>query len=296
MLIPVQADPELLSKVRNLELRARLVVEGFMAGLHKSPYHGYSAEFSQHRQYRPGDELKHVDWKIYARTNRYHIKQFEEETNMRCVVVVDTSSSMAYASEGNPTKFDYAVTLAAAFAYMIIKQRDAAGVATFDTEVRSFHPPRSKPSYIAQLLTTLAQTQPAQGTSTATALHDVANRLVRRGMVILLSDLFDDPGNTLKALRHFRHDNHDVIVVHVLDPRELDFQLGRAAVFQDMEDGSEITTHPVFLKNSYRAAMESFCNDIRVGCHAQNIDYLQIQTNQPFDVPLKEYLIKRHRR
>lgn len=288
-------QPDVVAKLGSMELRARIVVEGFITGLHKSPFHGFSAEFSEHRQYRAGDDLKHIDWKIFGRSDRFYVKQYEDETNLRCLIAVDQSASMNYASAGMITKFAYASYLAAALSYLILQQRDAAGLATFSTDVTHYLPPRSAMSYLHQLMGTLEQIQPAESTGTATALHHLAERFTRRGLVVLISDLFDDPQQILQALRHFRHLRHDVLVIQVMDPREVDFNLGSPAVFRDMESGVEITTQPQQIRAAYQATVEEFCATIKRGCYAQNIDYVRITTDTPFDVALREYLVKRRR-
>ncbi len=286
-------DPDVVARLGSMELRARLVVEGFITGLHRSPFHGFSAEFSEHRQYRPGDELKHIDWKIYGRSDRYYVKQYEDETNLRCVVALDASASMAYHSEGQLSKFTYGSYLAAALSYLILQQRDAAGLALYTTEVQHYLPPRSKRSYVQELIRALEQAHTQGGTGTAQALHSLAERLTRRGLVVIISDLFDEPTSILQALRHFRHNRHDVLVMHVLDPREVDFNFRSSAVFKDMETGAELPTHPMHLQRSYRAAVEEFCTEIKRGCRAQNVDYVLITTDKPFDVALREYIVKR---
>lgn len=285
--------PDVVAGLASMELRARLVVEGFITGMHRSPFHGFSAEFKEHRQYRHGDELKHIDWRIYGRSNRFYVKQFEDETNVRCVIAVDTSASMAYASPGNVTKFQYATYLAASLSYLLLHQRDAVGLALYANELDTYLPPRSKMSYAHELLHALESIVPSNTTGTAQAIHALAERLGRRGLVILISDLFDDPEATLHALRHFRHDGHEVLVFHVLDPREVDFNLGNAAVLRDMETGVEVTTQPVLLQRSYTQAVEDFCQRIKRGCHDQNIDYARITTDRPFDEALREYIVKR---
>lgn len=288
--ITTYLHPDVVAKLGSMELRARLVVEGFITGLHKSPFHGFSAEFSEHRQYRAGDDLKHIDWKIYGRSDRYYVKQYEDETNLRCVIAVDSSASMNYASEGHITKFAYASYLAAALSYLVLQQRDAAGLALYNTDVTTYLPPRSKRSYVQELIKALTDARPSSNTGTATALHHLAERLTRRGLVVIISDLFDEPQQILQALRHFRHDKHDVLVMQVLDPREVDFNFSSAAVFKDMETGEELTTQPLHLQRSYRKAMDEFCTEIKRGCFAQNIDYVRITTDKTFDVALREYL------
>ncbi|MCU0329536.1 MAG: DUF58 domain-containing protein [Candidatus Kapabacteria bacterium] len=285
--------PDVIARLGTLELRARKVVEGFITGLHRSPFHGFSAEFSEHRQYRMGDELKHIDWRIFGRTDRFYVKQFEDETNLRCTVVVDSSASMSYASNGNVSKFHYATTLAACIMYVMLRQRDAAGLAVYDTSLHTYLPARSRLSWVQQLLSTLATVEPSKGTATAEALHVLAEQLGRRGMVVLISDLFDDPLRILQALQHFRHNKHDVLVMHVVDRREIDFDFPTASVFRDIETGEELSTQPAQIKRSYRQAMDEFCAAIRKGCHDQNVDYVRIATDTPYDVALREYLLSR---
>lgn len=286
-------NPDVVARLGSMELRARLVVEGFITGLHRSPFHGFSAEFSEHRQYRPGDELKHIDWKIYGRSDRFYVKQYEDETNLRCLVALDCSGSMAYASPGHLTKMAYGSYLAASLSYLILQQRDAAGLALYNTEVVRYLPPRSKRSYVRELIRELEEITPHGATGTANALHSLAERFKRRGLVVLISDLFDEPSNILQALRHFRHHRHEVLVLHIVDPRELDFDFSTSAIFKDMETGQELPTHPLHLRRSYREAMDGFCTEIKRGCRAQNVDYVQIATNKPFDVALREYIVKR---
>lgn len=289
----VPHKPDVIARLGTLELRARKVVEGFITGLHRSPFHGFSAEFSEHRQYRMGDELKHIDWRIFGRTDRFYVKQFEDETNLRCTVVVDSSASMSYASPGNVSKFHYATTLAACIMYVMLRQRDAAGLAVYDTALHTYLPARSRLSWVQQLLSTLASVEPSKGTATAEALHVLAEQLGRRGMVVLISDLFDDPMRILQALQHFRHNKHDVLVMHVVDRREIDFDFPSASVFRDIETGEELSTQPAQIKRSYRLAMDEFCATIRKGCHDQNVDYVRIATDTPYDVALREYLLSR---
>lgn len=285
--------PDVVAGLATMELRARLVVEGFITGMHRSPFHGFSAEFKEHRQYRHGDELKHIDWRIYGRSDRFYVKQFEDETNVRCVIAVDTSASMRYASPGHVSKFQYATYLAAALSYLMLHQRDAVGLALYDHDLRTYLPPRSKMSYAQELMRALEAVRPSETTGTATAIHALAERLGRRGLVILISDLFDDADEVLRAMRHFRHDGHEVLVFHILDPREVDFDLGGAIVLRDMETDVEITTQPMLLQRSYRQAVEDFSATLKRGCHQQNIDYVRITTERPFDVALREFIVKR---
>ncbi|MFQ5606828.1 MAG: DUF58 domain-containing protein [Candidatus Zixiibacteriota bacterium] len=287
-------DPETVSKLDTLELRARLVVEGFIAGLHKSPFHGFSVEFAERRQYMPGDPIKLIDWKHFAKSDRYFIKQYEEETNLKSYILLDLSASMGYTSE-IITKKDYAGSLAAALAYLNLKQRDAVGLVTFDEKIRRFIPPASKGGQLSQLLQELARHQPADKTDISSALHLMADRIKRRGLVILISDLLDDPEEIISGLKHFRHNRHEVIVFHIVDPRERDFAFAQEAVFKDMETGEEITTLPWQIRRSYAGAFKDFSKKLSLHCRQSRIDYHLIDTSTPFDKALYAFLAKRAR-
>lgn len=288
-------QPNVVAQLENIELKARLVVEGFITGLHRSPYHGFSVEFAEHRQYRPGDAIRNIDWKVFARTDKFYIKEFEEETNLRSIIAVDSSASMGFASKGNISKFEYSSYLAASIAYMLINQRDAIGLALYDTKIRTYLPPRSKPSYINEILKTLDSTTPENETGTSAALDMLAERIKRRGLVVIMSDFFDDPDSILNALKHFRHKNHEVIAFQVLDPREIDFKFGSASTFIDMETKEEIITQPYHIQKIYSAAVEDFIHKIKTECRYHRIDYHLINTSQPFDKALREYLTKRNK-
>jgi len=285
--------PEVVSKLASLELRARMVVEGFITGLHKSPYHGFSVEFAEHRQYMPGDEIRYIDWKVYGRTNRYYIKQYEEETNLKGYVVLDSSASMGYRSGGNISKFEYALSLAAALAYLMIKQQDAVGAAIYDTEPRGFLPPRSRASYIQEVLKLLGSATPSSGTGTARSLNRIAERIKRRGLVVVISDFFDEPDEVIMALKHFRHKQNEVLAMQVLDPMERSFDFGTDATFRDMETGEEMVTQPYQIRQAYAEAMAGFTERIKRECRSHNIDYVLLDTSVPYDVALVEYLNKR---
>ncbi|MGA2298223.1 MAG: DUF58 domain-containing protein [FCB group bacterium] len=288
-------QPKIVAQLQNIELKAKLVVEGFITGLHKSPYHGFSVEFAEHRQYRSGDEIRHIDWKVYGRTEKYFVKQFEEETNLRSVIALDSSGSMKFASKGNISKFEYGIYLAAALAFLLIKQRDAVGLALYDTDIRTYLPPRSKQSYIHEILRTLENTEPTNETHTAKALDLLAEKISRRGLVIIISDFFDEPQSVVNALKHFRHKKHDVLAFQILDPREVDFKFGSSATFKDMETGEELVTQPFQIQQSYSETVNDFINYIKRECHNHNIDYHLIDTSMPFDKALREYLTKRKR-
>lgn len=287
--------PEVVSRLASLELRARMVVEGFITGLHRSPYHGFSVEFAEHRQYMPGDEIRYIDWKVYGRTNRYYIKQYEEETNLKAYVMVDASASMGYASKGSVPKFEYAVSLAAALSFLMVRQQDAVGTAIYDTELRSYLPPRSRPGYVREILKQLGSARPANGTGTARSLSLVAERIKRRGLAVVISDFFDDPDDVMTALKHFRHKQNEVLAIQVLDPMERTFDFGADATFRDMETGEEMVTQPFQIRKAYAEAMADFTERLKRECRQHAIDYLLVDTSVPYDVALIEYLNKRRK-
>ncbi|MFI5251053.1 MAG: DUF58 domain-containing protein [Bacteroidota bacterium] len=288
-------QPDVVAKLSNMELVARLVVEGFITGLHKSPFHGFSVEFAEHRQYMPGDEIKHVDWKIYGKTDRYYIKQYEEETNLKSYIILDTSRSMAFSSEKRMTKLEYGSYITAALAHLMVQQRDAVGLTLFDESIRAYMPPHATKTYLKEILRQLETIQPGTVTHTANSLHEIAERIKRRGLVIIISDLFDDPKEVLSAFKHFRHKKNELIVMQVLDPLERSFAFGSDAIFKDMETGEELTTQPWHIQKSYRAEMKSFLDSYKKQCRENNIDYVLLDTATPFDVALFEYLHKRQR-
>lgn len=287
-------DPEVISKLRSMDLRARLVVEGFIAGMHRSPYHGFSVEFAEHRQYMPGDEIKHVDWKVYGKTDRFYVKQFEEETNLKCYLLLDASASMGFGS-GKVRKLQYASYLAAALAFLMLRQRDAVGLVTFDERIRRNLPPRSVTSYLHLILKELEAVRAGSRTEIGETLHAIAERVKRRGLVILFSDLLDDPAKVISGLKHFRHRKHEVIVFHIMDPMELAFDYGTDAIFRDVETGEEIVTQPVHIRNEYRRQVEAFVQTYRRACREDRIDYVLLNTSEDFDRALFQYLIKRKR-
>jgi uncharacterized protein (DUF58 family) len=288
-------QPDVVARLANMELVARLVVEGFITGLHKSPYHGFSVEFAEHRQYMPGDEIKHLDWKIYGKTDRYYIKQFEEETNLKSYIILDASRSMAYSSEGRMSKLEYASYITGALAELMVQQRDAVGFTIYDEKVRTYMPPHATKSYLKEILRQLETVQAGNKTGTADSLHIIAERIKRRGLVIILSDLFDRPAEVMSALRHFRHKKNEVIVMQILDPLERSFAFGRDAVFKDLETAEEMITQPWHIQKAYQQEMKHFLDSYKKECRENNIDYILLDTSTPFDVALFEYLHKRQR-
>ena len=286
-------DPLVLSRIGNLEVVARRVVEGFVSGLHSSPYQGYNIEFAEHRPYSPGDELKHIDWKVYARSDDFFIKQFEEETNLRAHLLLDTSGSMAY---GEPvSKLQYAKFLAASLAYLMLRQRDSVGVMLFDEELRVNVPPRAAASHLRAITETLAAADGHGQTRLARNLSAVAERIRRRGLVVVFSDLLDDPDAVLQSLKHLRHQHHEVILFHLLHPDEIRLPFTGRVRFVDLEKAREILTHPTRLAREYQRRMDRFLETYREGCLASRVDYVLVSTDQPLDAVLFDYLSQRMR-
>ena len=289
-------DPETVSRLSRLDLIARLVVEGFITGLHRSPYHGFSVEFSEHRPYMPGDPLRDLDWKAYAKSDRLYIKQYEEETNLKAYILLDVSGSMDFQSGAALSKFRYATSLAAALSYLILRQRDAVGLMLFRDIIESYVPPRSVQSHLNVLLKTIQETTPGSDTDMAPTFHDLAERIARRGLVIVLSDLLYDPQEVLRGLRHFRHRGHEVVVFHLLDPREIDLDFDKETRFFDLEDPEQmLTTQPWLVRREYGQMVEEMVETYRRGCAEARIDYALISTATPFDVALSRYLVQRRK-
>jgi uncharacterized protein (DUF58 family) len=286
-------NPSVISKLNSLELKARLVVEGFMVGLHKSPYHGFSVEFSEHRPYMQGDSLKDIDWKVYGKTEKFFIKQYEEETNLKSYILLDISRSMNYSSEGNISKLEYAVTLVAGLSYLMIRQQDAVGLSLYSEKIDKYLPPKASKAYLQEILKMLSEAKASNKTNTASSLHSIAEKIKRRGLVIIVSDLFDDVNSVLSALKHFRYKKNEVIVFQILDPQERKFAFGTDAIFKDMETEDEITTQPYQIQKAYKEAMSEFVGRIKTECLNSNIEYNLIETSMPFDKALFSYIQKR---
>jgi uncharacterized protein (DUF58 family) len=296
-------DPQALARIHRLELLARGVVEGFVSGRHRSPYKGFSVEFAEHREYSPGDDLRDLDWRVFGKTDRYYIKQYMEETNLRCTILLDGSGSMSYAGkaaaphDGRPlSKFDYARFMAASLAHLMIGQQDAVGTVRFDTAIRRYYPARGQPGYLRALLGDLAESEPGGETALAPVLHEVAERIKRRGLVILISDLFDEPEAILNALQHFRFRKHEVIVFHVMADEEREFPFEQWTEFRDLEDdGNRLELDPRSLRAAYREEVTRFEEDLRKGCGRMKVDYIPVNTNVPFDETLVRFLSSRVR-
>jgi uncharacterized protein (DUF58 family) len=293
-------DPAVISRLGNMELRARLIVEGYIAGMHRSPYHGFSVEFAEYRQYMQGDNIKDFDWKAYGKTDRFYIKVYEEETNLRATILLDKSGSMGFpaaASDGQPVldKLTYGSLLSAGLSYLMIKQQDAVGLCLFDDAVRTLIPHRSVRKHLFYLLSNLDRVTPGEKTRISPTLHDIAERVKRRGLVILISDLMDDPDEVLMGLKHFRHRGHEVIVFHILDRRELDLNYRDEVEFTDLETSRKVRVEPAFIKDSYSQRIREWIDKLSRGCRGHQIDYNLLVTDTPFEEALTAYLNKRQR-
>lgn len=289
-------DPAVVARLAHLDVRARLVVEGFIAGMHRSPFHGFSVEFAEHRPYMPGDPLKNLDWKVWARSDRYLVKQYTEETNLRAHLLLDLSGSMGFRSErAAMSKLEYGQSLSAALAYLMIHQQDAVGLLLFGDRPRSFVPARAVRSHLDEILKALGGAEPGGRTRLGPALHELAERIRRRGLVVLCSDLMDRPAEVLSGLQHFRHRGHEVIVFHLLDPDEIEFPYTDSATFVDLESGERLTTEPWEIAKRYRERLGQWTDHYRRACREQRMDYVQLDTRTRFDRALLAYLEKRAR-
>jgi len=290
---PDLLDPVELSRLGGLEVVTEGIVEGFLAGLHRSPRRGFSVEFAEHRMYQPGDELRYVDWKLLGRTDRLYVKQFEEETNLRAMMVLDTSRSMAWsgAPDLRLTKLDYARRLVAALALVLLRQRDATGLITFDDDIRSVTPPRARLAHWLNLLAVLSRLQAGHGTAAEPALRRVVDQLRRRGLVVFISDLLLDRELALTALRFLRHRGHQVLVLHVMDPAEVELSGPAEARFQDPESGMAVTLRPEEWSAMYRRTVMETVAGWRAACRRHGIAYERITTDQPFGPALRQALV-----
>jgi uncharacterized protein (DUF58 family) len=283
-------DPLVLARLANLSLKARWVVEGMMSGIHRSRSKGFSVEFEEHREYSPGDEIRRIDWKALGKFDRYFIKETEDETNLKATLVLDGSASMDYGSNG-VTKFEYASILTASLAYLILRQQDAAGVVTFSNRIESFIPPKAKRGYVFEILRSLEAHRPAGKTNAGKILQEIAGKMHRRGLVILVSDLLDDTEEVLKALRLFRFNGHDVIVFHIMDSAEIELPFDGNILFEDMEQADlKVTADPQTIRQVYRGVVAEFIDQVRKECHAGTIDYQLLSTATPLDRALVSYL------
>jgi uncharacterized protein (DUF58 family) len=284
-------DPEVLARLSRLDIKARLVVEGFMSGLHSSPYKGFSQEFADYRQYMPGDEPKRIDWKVYGRNDRFYIKEYQEETNLRCYILLDKSGSMGFGEK--ISKLEYAKYLSASLAYMLLKQKDSVGIATFDKRIEEIIPPSVKKSNFIEILKIIDKAIPSGETSLSNMLYQLAQKTRKRGLIILISDLLDDPLLVIKALRSFRYRKHEILVFHIVDSKEYEFSFDKAALFHDLEDGSEMVIEPSMIRASYQKKFKDLLQFYRQQLLESHIDYETIFTTTPYDRALFSYLQKR---
>jgi uncharacterized protein (DUF58 family) len=279
-------------RIKNLHLRARIVVQGFLSGLHRSPHHGFSVEFSEYRQYSPGDDPRYLDWRLYARSDRYYIKRFEEETNLRCHLLVDLSRSMGYGSL-EYTKVEYARTAAATLAYFLSMQRDAVGLVTFDERIADYLPARYRPGHLHRLMLCLERAVAGTSTDLSAPLEQVAATVRKRGMVVLISDLLASPEALKSHLGFLRSQGHEVVLLRVLDPSELDFEFDRPAMFVDMESGKDLYVDPAAAKQNYRRNFERHAEQVKKTCGDLGIDLYQLATSQPLELALFDFLQSR---
>lgn len=290
-------DPLALAKLAGAKLRSRRAAEGHMAGMHRSPLRGLSVEFAEHREYSPGDDLRYVDWKVFGRSDKFYLKQYEEETNLVCYFAVDTSASMGYRGPGAAmSKLEYAQRAAANLAYLVTRQQDSVALATFDAEVRQFVRPGRGAEHWRNAVESFDVTGKDQATSIGPVLHQLAERFVDRGLVILLSDLFDGVPKLMAGLKHLRHRRHDVIVLQVLDPAEIEFPFRRTTMFESVETDEEVLAHPVALRKAYLAEFARFLEAVRRGCRELSIDHVVLRTDEPLADALSRFLASREAR
>jgi len=290
---PVRLDPTLISKLNSLELKAKTVVEGVKVGLHRSPYHGFSVEFSEHKHYMQGDPIKNIDWKVFGKSDKLFVKQYEEETNLIGNILLDVSASMDYKEKGEITKLEYASILAASLSYLMINQQDSVGLSLYSDKIENYFPPKSTRVHLKSLLTAIENIQSSNKTNTAYCLNSIAEKIKKRGIVIIISDFFDDIEPILTALKHFKYKKNAVMVFQILDPIEKDFAFSDDAIFVDKENQEEMTTQPHQIQKSYQIAMKAFLSRLKSECLNNKIEYNQIDTSTPFDKALFAYFKKR---
>jgi uncharacterized protein (DUF58 family) len=287
-------DPAVIARLGSLELKARTIVEGFLSGLHRSPFKGFSVEFAEYRQYIHGDDLSTIDWKVYGRSDRYYVKKFEEETNLDCHLMLDVSGSMGYGSRGL-TKFEYGACLAASIAYLMTRQRDAVGLTAFDQHIVDLLPASARPGHLRALLIALDRLRLGRTTNLSKPLHQLAETLSKRGLVVLISDLLDDPDAVIRGLRHFRFRGTDVIVFQILDPDETDFPFDRATRFEDLETSEEVMAVPALVRSHYLSEIQGLIDRYKRELGTAGIDYQLLKTTDSLELALLSYLSTRGR-
>lgn len=289
-------DPQVLAGVNGLVLRARGIVEGNVTGLHRSPFHGFSVEFAEHREYSPGDDLRYVDWKVYGRTDKFYIKRFEQETNLSCYLLVDSSESMRFRSEGSPlSKWEYAQCASAALACVLLNQQDRVGLTVFADKVQTHIKPEAGMPHWYNIVGVLEGFQPAGKTNLGSVLNETAERAKQRGMVIVFSDFFTDLSAVEKGLKHLRHQRHDLIVFQIVDRQEVTFDIEKPVVLKGLEGGATLAVDPSWLRRAYQAKFREFCLQLRKICHDSLVDYVFVETIHRFDKVLREFLSFRAR-
>lgn len=291
---PKYSDPDVLARIAGLTLRARRVVEGTISGLHRSPFHGFAVEFAEYREYSPGDDLRRLDWRVFGRTDRYYVKQYEEESNLRCHVVLDASASMRYGS-GALTKFDYAATVAASLATLLVGQQDPVGLALFDSQRRKLLPPAATQAQLVRIVEELESSQPDRETQLGPVLQDLAEQVRKRGLMIIISDLLTDLDSFYDGLSRLQYRGHEIMIVHVLDRDELELPFNDLVLFRDIEGTEELYAEPWAFRNAYKAAINDFVDGVRGTCGSRAIDYLLMRTDQPVGDALSHYLHARER-
>ena len=289
-------DPAVIARLGTMELKARTVVEGFLAGLHRSPFKGFSVEFAEYRQYLPGDDLSTLDWKVYARSDRHYVKKFEEDTNVECHLLVDTSASMGYRGSAPMSKIEYGSVLAASLAFLMHRQRDATGLVTFDDRITFRLPAGARTGHLHAVLLALERIEPGKRSDVARPLHQLAEALVKRSLVVLVSDLLDDPGPVIKGLRHLKFRGNDVVVFQVLDPNELTFPFRGPSRFRDLESADEITAEPATIRTAYLRELAGLTLRYDRELRGAGIDFVQLDSSQPLDFALLAYLSTRSKR
>ncbi len=286
-------DPAVLTSITHLDLRAKTIMEGFIAGLHKSPFHGFSVEFAQHREYCPGDDIRFIDWKVFGKTDRFYIKEYEEETNLTCQILIDISESMRYQGSSGMSKLDYAATIAASLAYLLLQQKDSVGMVLFDSEVRKVFPASNKPSYLRDILNEVAQIKPTEKTHVGPIFHRLAEEFRRRGLIVIISDLFVDVEDMYESLKHFRFNRHEILILHVMDEDELTFPFSQNTLFKGMEEMPEQLCEPQSLRRAYLESIGRFHDKVERGARENGIDYVRLSTADHLDIALSRFLAAR---
>jgi uncharacterized protein (DUF58 family) len=286
-------DPETIMRLGHLNIVARSAVEGFISGLHRSPHHGFSVEFSEHRPYTPGDELRHLDWVAYAKTDRFYVKQYEQETNLRCYILLDSSASMNYSSGRGLTKLEYGSFLAATLAYLMTRQQDVVGLVAFDHEIRLHMPPAGSPAHVNEMCNRLEHLATGKVTRLAKPFHDLAEMIKRRGLIIVISDLYDEESEVIRALRHFRHKKHGLILFHIFDAAELEFPFSKLTQFIDLETNERYQVDPKAVRETYLTELRAFIDRYKKACSDSDTEYVLADTSVPYDFLLRSYLARR---